>query len=801
MIMKRMKKHAFLITGILIVLIGGQHCGFYGRQRGPTDWHRIPRPDFQMPPYAQFLAGLSFCLDPGHGGDAQIAGYKRGPTGVREAEMNLRVAYFLKDYLETAGARVILTRTGDDNVDLRTRAEIANRNAVDIFISLHHNAVDNPRTNYASTWYHGDADYSPVSLDLARYIQQSLVDHFRLPNTLPTGLLSDYLMYPEGFGVLRYLQVPGILLESSFFSHPQEEKLLANPRYNRFEAYVIFLGIARWAAAGLPRVTLIEPHPDTSIATNTPSIYLKISDGLHERKGAWMLERQQVFSRQISFFLDDSSVAYLHFRDRDLLVHTPTKPLSNGWHTTHAEITNYWGNHNLPKKARFRIAPPAARLIAQPWTDRLPSDGRSFVGIAVTATDASGAPVADDDTVKAQSSAGQITPTALTRNGQTLHYLFSPTQPTSAEVGLNAGQAVVNFKMFFADSGTTLIEGFCRTVDGQPLADVSLTLNPESLEQFTNRDGVYFFPNITPGTHQLLFERDGYFGASHSLTVQDGQTCLDTMLFPAIYNGILHDYVIVIDPRFGGRETGSPVAPGVNSAQINLAVARILGDLFRRAGACAFLLRSDDTHITREKRVALSNQLPEGGYYLRLELDHWQDHQPLLIGDYYPGSERGQRLLQNLDSLLRQVSPSPPAQIHASSAYEIQKTNRAAIAVRLNALKHPDLDPLNTYRQEQLAWLILQSFLLELGRTTLPVENLQITLTDHGQPLAGYRVELGHKLGTWTDRNGRACFAYIAPSTYEITVFSPQGQTLFCQSITTIRSSNIRLEINSSQSP
>ena len=95
-------------------------------------------------------------LDPGHGGKSEVDGYKRGPTGVREAEINLRVARLLRKLLTDAGAHVTLTREGevsaaaDDRLDdtLRRRAQVANELArpdggvgADLFISLHKRTV------------------------------------------------------------------------------------------------------------------------------------------------------------------------------------------------------------------------------------------------------------------------------------------------------------------------------------------------------------------------------------------------------------------------------------------------------------------------------------------------------------------------------------------------------------------------------------------------------------------------------------------------------------------------------------
>ena len=176
----------------------------------------LPPVDYEIPNYAEYLEGVTVGLDPGHGGDAHIPGYKRGPTGVREAEMNWTTAQFLKGFLETANAKVILTRHGDEHVSLADRCRVANEARVDFFASMHHNAARRKSANFTTTWYHADPDYGPMNLDLARYLQQGVAEALRLPEVAANPLKSDYLMYPgSGFGVLRRLEVPGCLVEAS----------------------------------------------------------------------------------------------------------------------------------------------------------------------------------------------------------------------------------------------------------------------------------------------------------------------------------------------------------------------------------------------------------------------------------------------------------------------------------------------------------------------------------------------------------------------------------------------------------
>ncbi len=266
----------------------------------PADYAltRIGTDEYPIPLYAKFLEGVRICLDPGHGGDAHKRAFKRGPTGVREAEMNLRVAAYLRDFLEVVGARVKLTRTGDTDLSLEARADTADNWDADIFISLHHNASSRASANFTTVWYHAGVDFRPSNLDLARYLSEGLHDHFALSEITDVPLKSDQLMYASGFGVLRYADTTAALTESSFFSNPEEEQRLRDPEYNLREAYALFVGLARYAASGLPRATLVEPA-DGVLSDDANAVLFELDDGLRAR-GSWGAERQMILSDTVA---------------------------------------------------------------------------------------------------------------------------------------------------------------------------------------------------------------------------------------------------------------------------------------------------------------------------------------------------------------------------------------------------------------------------------------------------------------------------------------------------------------------
>jgi len=224
------------------------------------------------------------------------------------------VAQFLREFLTAGGANVILTRETDvyldpeDSVDVKKRAALANRLRADLFLSIHHNAAETSQPNYTALFYHKSPDHSPASLCAARHLLTGLNDALRLETHLECALLSDGLLQPNrGFAVLREARVPAVLSEASFHSNPAEERRLRDPAYNRREAYGLFLGLARWAQAGLPRIRLVQPA-DARARVGEPMLIL-LDDGLSKR-GGWAKEVVKIVADSLVVKLDGRRVPY-----------------------------------------------------------------------------------------------------------------------------------------------------------------------------------------------------------------------------------------------------------------------------------------------------------------------------------------------------------------------------------------------------------------------------------------------------------------------------------------------------------
>lgn len=87
-------------------------------------------------------------IDAGHGGNDTGA----IDNGVKEKDINLAVAKRLQEDIQKKlkGVKVVMTRSNDSFVTLQGRADIANRNRADLFISIHTNSVDAKNPNRKS---------------------------------------------------------------------------------------------------------------------------------------------------------------------------------------------------------------------------------------------------------------------------------------------------------------------------------------------------------------------------------------------------------------------------------------------------------------------------------------------------------------------------------------------------------------------------------------------------------------------------------------------------------------------------
>jgi N-acetylmuramoyl-L-alanine amidase CwlD len=175
-------------------------------------------------------------IDPGHGGETN-PGCEY--DGYMEKDLNLHLAFLVRNYLEHHGYQVVLTRDNDNELSLDDRNKIAERVNADAFISIHHNALKKDNlTNGVETWIIEGA--SSKNAVLADYIQNEVCATTKAKNR---GLRQS-----EELIILKDLTMPSCLIEVGFLSSDTERALLITPAYQEKIAQGITNGILSYFA-------------------------------------------------------------------------------------------------------------------------------------------------------------------------------------------------------------------------------------------------------------------------------------------------------------------------------------------------------------------------------------------------------------------------------------------------------------------------------------------------------------------------------------------------------------------------
>ena len=164
------------------------------------------------------LEGMSIAVDAGHGGNNRGA---LGATGAAEKDIVLDISQKLRDRLEQEGALVLMTRDRDVNVSMIERSEMVIASDAQILVSIHANSIGSATNPDAirgtSSYYRHDA-FQP----LARMVHHRMLE-------LPLG---DFgLIGSFNFTLNALTEMPNVLVETAFMSHPEDEMKLLDPDF------------------------------------------------------------------------------------------------------------------------------------------------------------------------------------------------------------------------------------------------------------------------------------------------------------------------------------------------------------------------------------------------------------------------------------------------------------------------------------------------------------------------------------------------------------------------------------------
>lgn len=206
-------------------------------------------------------------IDPGHGGDDPGA---IGPSGTQEKQVVLNVAKKLKSFLNRErGFRAFLTRNGDYYLSLRKRIKVAQDYGADAFISLHTDAEENGTAHGASVY---TLSLGGASSEAAKILAQkenlsditgdptsdaevgAIILNMKQTNTINRSRLMGSLILKQlstanslkcssvqeaPFTVLKLPEIPSVLVEMGYISHPREEKRLKTLKVQKEMALAI----------------------------------------------------------------------------------------------------------------------------------------------------------------------------------------------------------------------------------------------------------------------------------------------------------------------------------------------------------------------------------------------------------------------------------------------------------------------------------------------------------------------------------------------------------------------------------
>jgi len=179
-------------------------------------------------PLRHGVAGKVVCLDPGHGGTQKGA---VSLTGALEKDLNLFIAYRVRDILEKKGVNVVLTRDGDETLSMAERRQRALAKKADVLVSIHCNAGGSALRSLGTSTYY---KYSQ-NRELASRLYERLTGIEELGHYGITGNFN--------FTLAAMTECPSVLVETAFVSNMPDEELLLFPEGQERIAHAIASGI------------------------------------------------------------------------------------------------------------------------------------------------------------------------------------------------------------------------------------------------------------------------------------------------------------------------------------------------------------------------------------------------------------------------------------------------------------------------------------------------------------------------------------------------------------------------------
>lgn len=262
-----------------------------------------------LPAPAQPSPGKKFTvtIDAGHGGK------DTGAPGKKSVEKNIALGIALKlgHYLESLmeDVDVYYTRKTDVFITLDERAQIANRNNSDLFISIHVNAIKNKTAPYGTSTYVMGFSRSAENLDLVMQENKAILlepdyktryagfdptspESYIIFNNVQNNNLTQSLelaasvqdelrtraqrkdigVHQGNFLVFWKCAKPCILVETGFITNPQEEEFLMTEDGQDIIASAIYMAFREYKESADEKVGVLTKNAVADVESEKKTI-------------------------------------------------------------------------------------------------------------------------------------------------------------------------------------------------------------------------------------------------------------------------------------------------------------------------------------------------------------------------------------------------------------------------------------------------------------------------------------------------------------------------------------------------
>lgn len=634
---------SFLLTLILLLNIS---CIHLAKNPGTLNWYK---PITLKPLPLISLAGKKILIDPGHGNASSGA---VGLNGIKEKDLNLKVAFYLRTLLENQGALVYMTRETDtakwwsvglsDRDDLGRRCFLRDSIKPDLFISIHHNGSDDgsPEENISKVFYaFGDAG---ASLDAARYINMEFTELL--------GLGGSLLLCGNYFVLRDNADVPSVLGEPCYLSNPVMENILRDSASLKLEALAYFRGIVKWFTAGVPKiegfsVDTVNGTVTVNVTGEKPldpaltSIYLN---------GARLNGKVGKGSYTAPFPL----------------------PLRNGTNIFKCRAGNVYGNFSPCADLSFDVNRPAGTLIAT--LENQSSSG--LVGLRVSVLDCYGLPVRDGTKVELNDESS-----SLTEDGVAVFHV----QPadTARTVDVKRGNVIIHQGIPATVKSLHQFQGFISSIDTSfKVTDCIISVADTSFAP----DMKGWFSISSTNTQNGISASITCRGFSDTMKPLDRNRLNIIKLVPR-EKGILIGKKIIIDPEFGGVEFGGLSTNGIRACDITRKIALEISGLLEHYGCDTRLARDEDRTISIPERILESERFCSDVYII-IRADS-VNQSPYI--SYLRGSRPGKSIAKKLAVQWKRVSGYRATVLEEHSII-MQQTRCPAVTLSVTPLNSSD---------------------------------------------------------------------------------------------------------------